>query len=72
MPLSMGSYSAWAIIIMLLSLAQQLEISEPSAEQGKHHYLCFIYRRTEAWSSKTTCLWPRSKANTLFWFKLLC
>lgn len=37
MPPGMGSYSAWAIIIMLLSLAQQLEILEPSTEQDKHH-----------------------------------
>lgn len=32
MPLSMGPYSAWVIITTPLSLAQQLEISEPSAE----------------------------------------
>lgn len=63
----MGSYNAWTIVIILLSLPQQLEISEPSTE---HHYLCFTYGRTEAQSSETICLWSRSKANTLQWFKL--
>jgi len=71
MPLSVGPYGAWEIIITLLSLAQQLEISEPSAEQGKHHYLRFTYGRTEARSSEATCLWSRSKADTSVWYKLL-
>lgn len=53
MPSNMGSYNAWAIIITLLCLPQQLEISEPSTE---HHYLCFTYGRTEAQSSEANCL----------------
>lgn len=71
MPLSVGSYSAWAIITTLLSLTQELEPSEPSTEAGKHHYLHFTYGRTKVRSSEGTCLWSHSEANALSQFKLL-